>query len=471
MEHTSNNFVWNKKTILAILAFLLLLLTIPLAVYLVKKQTTLRSKAAFDPSIPQTGFELRLSQNQVVPGTILKADLIVHSDIDSANLFVAKIKFPAGSLKLESLTPLIAFDQDQFNTALNSRSGDDLYEAGFDANCDGAVTEDDRSKLIKTFVKEWVFNNTQDNVISLIGAVPNPGFKTNVGDGGLAACMSFKVLGGGDQEQDVKLEFDTDSKVYQNSDNVAITPQFSQNTLRIAPSVTGVTGEETITYRLVRGWNLIGMPVIPNFTVGKLLEKTNGKCNEVYYSGPDGQLVNFLNNTLRRIIFRRGLEEVVSGRGYDIKCQDNVTLAISGKPLTEIPDIKNNNLQMISLPFGRNSTALDLLNELSNNKRDCQRLAKRSTPDATRYEPVYIKGGTEVASFPINFKEGYLIQCEMIGTQGQPPPRQQLTFQGFLQTFRRETGDPLYNSNYDVNRSNKVDLVDFGILIREGKLR
>ena len=102
-----------EKGFAHVLLLLLLLAGITVGVYLVQTKTNLFSKAApVIPVKPETSFELEAQADTspvfadvtalktVTAGQKFRVDIWARSDVDPANLFVAKLKFPADLLQV-----------------------------------------------------------------------------------------------------------------------------------------------------------------------------------------------------------------------------------------------------------------------------------------------------------------------------------------------------------------------------------
>jgi|GEM_PF-1410627 len=182
----------SQKGFVHILLVIFLLAGIAVTVYLVGKQTNLLPKA-FSPKAtgPETSFSL-VGPNDCTSILCLlnlqkgiqveeefKVEVFVRSDIDDANLFKAKIKFPADLIEVVNI------------------------------------------KIERSFIQNWVEQNYDNDqgMIFLVGGVPAPGFKTTQGqDSALMATIIFKTknLGKG------TLSFTDDSTIYRNTDNLNI---------------------------------------------------------------------------------------------------------------------------------------------------------------------------------------------------------------------------------------------------------
>ncbi len=204
-----------------ILLLILLLAGIALGVYLVQQKTNLFPKAFFPPSPPviepTTSFALSPSFTKLpdpVPlfqseefssissvanpiqiklsyevGDIVPVALLVRSDIDETNLFVAKLKFDKDLLEVVSVKlPDIPVNSQSPISSLS-------------------------------FIKNWVEQNfdNSNGSISLVGGVPAPGYKTNTVDqpGGLMTMILFKAKKAGS----TSISFTDESAIYRNTDN------------------------------------------------------------------------------------------------------------------------------------------------------------------------------------------------------------------------------------------------------------
>lgn len=120
-----------------------------------------------------------LPQKDIQPGEEFEVKLFVRSDIDEANLFQARMSFPASLVEVSSI------------------------------------------KTDDSFVKNWVENYYDNSAgqINLTGGVPAPGFQTKFGnESAYMATIIFKakVAGTG------IVSFNSDSAIYRNTDNVNI---------------------------------------------------------------------------------------------------------------------------------------------------------------------------------------------------------------------------------------------------------
>ncbi len=150
-----------------------------MGVYLVQQKTNLFPKALLPPSqAPETSFTLETQKVPVVVGEEIAVKLLVRSDIDEANLFVAKIKFPADIVEVTGI------------------------------------------KTDKSFIQNWVeqFYDNKTGEISLIGGFPSPGYRSSIGQESIMAIVTFKARAKGE----AKIAFTESSAIYRNTDNLNI---------------------------------------------------------------------------------------------------------------------------------------------------------------------------------------------------------------------------------------------------------
>lgn len=170
-----------KAFVLSVLAFTVMMLTLPVGVYLVGQQTDILPQAqTLKDQVRPTGFKLQAppSQNGQIPLSVW-----VSSDLDSANLFVATLNFPQDSLEVVSINP----------------------EATF------------------RWIEEKFDNNT--GLITLIAYVPGPGLKTDQGKNQPFATINFKPRLPDGQAKKVgsyQIAIDDPSAIFRNSDNLNI---------------------------------------------------------------------------------------------------------------------------------------------------------------------------------------------------------------------------------------------------------
>lgn len=189
-----------QKGFANIIILLILIAGLAAGVYLVQNGTKLFSKASvFAPLSPETSFTLvdangsscdgilcKIFTQTQVNGSVVKVDLYARSDIEAANLFSAKINFPADLIQVTSIELLKEVPQSP----------------------------------IKSIIQNWV-ENTYDNsagTISLTGGVPNPGIKSEVGSPLYIATIIFQAK----KEGKGTVSFADKSEIYSNLNNINI---------------------------------------------------------------------------------------------------------------------------------------------------------------------------------------------------------------------------------------------------------
>lgn len=180
----------SERGVIQVALILLLLVGIGVGVYLVQQKTNIFSKAAVSKPIgPETSFTLvgpndcaagwlcvLQFRDEPRPGEEFEVKLYVRSDIDEANLFQARMKFPASLVEVSSI------------------------------------------KTDGSFIKNWVENyyDNSGGQINLTGGVPAPGFQTKFGgESTLMATIVFKAKVDGKGT----VSFNDDSAIYRNTDN------------------------------------------------------------------------------------------------------------------------------------------------------------------------------------------------------------------------------------------------------------
>lgn len=195
-----------KKIIFIFVAVFLLIIAIGMAYYLFMarpKPPVVEEK--LPPPKQGAVFILSADPLEATIGGQIRVSVLIKSDLDSANLFVAKLKFPSNLLQAESID-------------LRSES----TASGFIKNW-----------FISNWALNTIDNNTGDNntgSVSLVGGVPNPGFQTQSESSGSAmADVIFKSIAPGE----AKITFDNTSAIYRNSDNINILVDKKDITVKI----------------------------------------------------------------------------------------------------------------------------------------------------------------------------------------------------------------------------------------------
>lgn len=179
----------NQQGVIHLLLPLILIAGIIGGVYLITNGNPLKlfSRASVSvPLNPITSFTLSPNSNDIKVGDTVGVKILVRSDITEANLFTAKIKYPKDFLQVVKVD------------------------------------------YPNSFIKNWAERNHDqylDNTygeISLVGGVPNPGFKTTFGQAPASmAVIYFKALKTGS----ASISFSDDSAIYSNADNLNILTQ------------------------------------------------------------------------------------------------------------------------------------------------------------------------------------------------------------------------------------------------------
>lgn len=222
----SSGFLKNKKVIFPIVSFVVILAAVSLGVYLVQQKQIFSPKAVEPTTVatPETSMALEGYPTIVYPGTQFAVSINVKSDIDAANLFTAKLKFPSDLLEVKSATV----------TPVATSSGSLIITSG-------------------SVIQNWVenFYDNQEGVISLVGGVPSPGLQTQAGNvGSLIASITFGVKKVGE----ATISFDPESAIYRNSDNMNILNIKKDATVKImaetTPSPTPVSQTEGVSVKV-----------------------------------------------------------------------------------------------------------------------------------------------------------------------------------------------------------------------------
>lgn len=177
----------SEKGAIQFIVLLILLAGIIATVYLAQRTQIFKPKAGGGgpsaPIVAQTSFrfvsELFGQPLQAYVGREVADSVDISSDFDSANLFVAKIKFDKDLLQVSKI-------------------------------------DTQSSSVIKNWIEQYYDNNIGE--ISLVGGIPDPGFQTQPGAPGGMATIYFVPL----KEGKAELYFSDDSAIYRNSDNANI---------------------------------------------------------------------------------------------------------------------------------------------------------------------------------------------------------------------------------------------------------
>lgn len=249
----------NKKTIIATIGLIVLAAGTTLAFYLVgQKQIFQPSAGGPSPSapgpvsLPETSFTLAAGKTSFSVNEVIKISVKVRSDIDAANLFAAKLRFPKDLLEVRSIEssqkplacgqiitracygvkPMICRD---FPTPCDVPEGW-VIESSQNVRGEATVSAGQIAWPSRIpppyFIQDWVekLYDNQSGVVSLIGSVFHPGFKTAPGGAdGLMAEIYFAAKGSGI----VNITFDETAAIYRNSDNTNILTTKREMVLKI----------------------------------------------------------------------------------------------------------------------------------------------------------------------------------------------------------------------------------------------
>jgi len=211
---------FRKKTIIAAVILIFIILSIGATLYLVSKPQTFRSKAAASVS---AAYSLLAQPEKAGIGEKIRILIFANSDRHFSNLFVVNLNFPKDKLQLEAINPL-SFNPESFTRARGAVKTAANYSSSLDANCDEKVDDADYTLLGNDkggFAKYWIKNSfdNQTGKINLVAGVATPGFKTSGPEGkALLACITFKVL----SAQQSTISFDDSSAMFGDADNLDI---------------------------------------------------------------------------------------------------------------------------------------------------------------------------------------------------------------------------------------------------------
>ncbi|MBI2021485.1 hypothetical protein HYS93_01215 [Candidatus Daviesbacteria bacterium] len=223
---------WSFRTVIALLILVVLTLSIPVGVFLVERQQLLSSKAAFNFSVEQipaqTSFILKSNPIISTASAQIELNIYVRSDKFETHKFVAKLNFPSDLLKVESLTTkqLSKANQNIVCGSVVTRACNDENNCKDFLNpCEvpvGWIIEDKQNYFIDSW-SEQSFDN-QQGVISLVGSVGDPGFKTTayLGQEGLMASVVFSVKENQSSSKVVAITFDNSSAIFDSLRNLDV---------------------------------------------------------------------------------------------------------------------------------------------------------------------------------------------------------------------------------------------------------
>lgn len=174
------------KSILVTLGMFLMLAAIPVGVYLAQNPTNFLPRAStVQSSTPQTGFLVEMNNEVPVGEGEIPVSIILRSDLEEANLFVANIRFDPSSYQVKKiLTSDIVKDE----------------------------------TVSSSTITKWIQKNfdNKKGEITLVGAVPNPGLKTSINQKTVMATVILKNTG---SSQRLIVEVSEQSAIFNNAQN------------------------------------------------------------------------------------------------------------------------------------------------------------------------------------------------------------------------------------------------------------
>lgn len=188
-----------KRSKVAIGLITLVLLAMPLGVYLTLQSQNPNSQASVvEQRAPQSSLQMIPRITNITNQSVFPVDVVIQSDIDSANLFATRLSFEEDSLEV---------------VAIASSSAD--------------LTDETRIYP----ATEWIdasYNNT-DGLINLVAGIPQQGLKTNPQDQTqqILATIYFKAKKSGEtdllfQEGSMMLNAQTSQNILSNAQSVTL---------------------------------------------------------------------------------------------------------------------------------------------------------------------------------------------------------------------------------------------------------
>lgn len=330
-----SNISRSDKGVAQLLIVILLFAGIVLGVYLAGQTQIFKPKASIsEPTGPQTALFLQTigDAKLLVSGTV-SIGVYARSDVTEANLFVAKIKFPSDYVSIESI--------------------------------------DKKDSFISQWLEEYFDNSSGD--LSLIGAVPNPGYKTNFGEVPVKiATVNFKLLKTGN----VTINLTQDSAIYRNLDNTNILAVrgsadiniYDPNQAPSEPPVVIATPSPkppsllTLTIPLFKGWNLVGLGLIPTKPIlasnlaSTLQSQTSSDIIIIGFDYEEGQAKAYFTSPDKKIL--NSLQALYPQGGYWVRVDNPAEISVTGNPpIFPYDATYTSGWQMISFPYFKGKKA------------------------------------------------------------------------------------------------------------------
>lgn len=373
----------NEKGLIQYLVLILVLIGLGVGVYLVQKQTSLKSHASIEgaeESISLVGYldeangVSKVSDNPqitVPAGGRFFVDVLVKANKTEVFGVEAKLTTPA-------------------NLVTGTTEGIKLKNGNLVKNAHPA-------------------NFAADGSITISADTGSTAFSNNVGEAEKVAQIELHVKDNATNGQEGRIDFlEADTKLF-NQDGASL-PQVIKRSILVKvgqPAQPDNAPKESITYNLSAGWNAIGIPVNPSITPAQLLAATDGKCTWVQtFNDNDGQLKVFNTEPGKEIL--NSLTTINSSQAYLIKCASATSFVLTGPAVTAMPTLIATNTNWVSLPKGRTISALEFLSTVSTSSLRCIDVARYdgATDHWTTHQSI-----TSDNDFQMNDKEGYVVKC------------------------------------------------------------
>lgn len=323
----------SKRTFFSGILLVVLLGGLGGGVYLTQNGTNFLPRASERVEDLKTEMVLSTPKTAVSLGEIFPVDIIVHTDRDEANLFVAKLRYPA-SLKVIKVSTSSA--------QANLESGD-------------------------YFIQKWIKINVNNSggETEVVGGVPNPGIKTGAKNGKdlILARVYFQA-----ESSDPASISAANSEIYRNSDNVNILTTAKSLDLKIdgnrdpnAPTNIDNNPEETLqpllapqggeTLAFDSPFRIVWDRELKDVTVSLLVN--NQLLGNLAYRLPNASFYNFIPSQKIPVAYldRNNTFQIkvtgVMDNGQKVSYQNDEPFSIAFNP-----------------QVGSNQSALDLLRKL-----------------------------------------------------------------------------------------------------------
>lgn len=192
------------RFLFSLVTLFIMLGALPVGVYLVGQRTQFLPEAA-EPAPDVLGeVSITVEKNQELSTSeSLAVNVLARSDKESANLFAARVNFPADMLEVEKI----------------ATSSADLP--------DGKIP--DNGVITKFIADKWLQNSVENGQVTLIGGVANPGIQTSPNTKYILAVVYFKQKNSGP----VTFHLDPDSTIFRNGDNATVNTRHNDTTFDV----------------------------------------------------------------------------------------------------------------------------------------------------------------------------------------------------------------------------------------------